>query len=332
MTIELRYAGLDDAPRIRRFLAEYWSADNIYLREPRLFEWTFGRRDLWDREGYSFALAEAAGELVGILGAIPFTLNHHGASARALWLANYMIAPTHRRGPLAVRLLQAMRREPYAATIAFGINPRTAPIYQVLRWRVVENIPRHLAVLPEAVDRLARLIGLAHADVPADRAASIARRYAVADAPGDAPACETALPEDWDERGWRPFAATTVGAARDRDYLRWRYLDHPLFAYRVLALREADRIGLLVWRLETIRGAAEAGEIDRIGRIVEWIPCSAANARGLFARLRIELREAGALGADFSCYHGGIRRRATRSWRRPRAGTRRSLGRDLHRP
>lgn len=310
MTIELRYAGFDEYPRISRFLAAHWAADNIYVRERRLFDWTFGRSALWDRYGYSFALAEAGGEIVGILGAIPFEFNRLGAGARALWLANYMIAPEHRRGPLAVRLLQAMRRDPYMATIAFGINPRTAPLYQALRWRVVENIPRHVVILPEAVDRMVEIIRLAHEDLPAADAAALARRFALPAPVFPSTPCGNELPEDWDERGWRPLAETTVGAARDRAYLTWRYLKHPIFEYRMLALREADRIGLLVWRLETIRRATPGGEIelDRIGRVVEWIPCSGENARGLFAHLLAGLREAGAMGADFYCYHGGIRR------------------------
>ncbi|MFN0088638.1 MAG: hypothetical protein ACKVX9_24835 [Blastocatellia bacterium] len=310
MTIELRYAGVDEYPRISRFLAAHWSADNIYVRERRLFDWTFGRSAFWDHEGYSFALAEERGEITGILGAIPFELNRLGASARGLWLANYMIAPEHRRGPLAVRLLQMMRRDPYAATIAFGINPQTTPIYRVLRWSVVENIPRHVAILPEAVDRMADLIRAAHEEFPADRAFALARRFALPELPAASAHRGDDLPEDWDARGWRPLAETTVGAARDRAYLTWRYREHPIFEYRFLVLREGDRIGLLIWRLETIRRASPADprETDRIGRVVEWIPSSRENARGLFTRLFTELREAGAIGADFYCYHGGIRR------------------------
>ncbi|MDX2031473.1 MAG: GNAT family N-acetyltransferase [Blastocatellia bacterium] len=309
MTIEIRYAGFDEYPQISRFLAAHWSPDNIYVRERRLFDWTFGRSALWDRDGYSFALAEEGDEVVGILGAIPFAFNRFGASSQALWLANYMIAPAHRRGPLAVRLLQSMRRDPYTATIAFGINPRTAPIYQVLRWRIVQNIPRHIVVLPQAVDRMAELIRLAHEDLPAANADAIARRFARPESRVASTACDHELPLDWDERGWRPMAKTTIGAARDRAYLTWRYLEHPLFEYRLLALREADRIGLLIWRLETIRRATSAGEIalDRIGRVVEWIPCSRENARELAGRLLTALREADAIGADFYCHHGEIR-------------------------
>ena len=60
-----------------------------------------GRADLWDQEGYSFALMEDKDEIVGILGAIPFVFNRLGQSFRAVWFANYMVRPEYRRGALS---------------------------------------------------------------------------------------------------------------------------------------------------------------------------------------------------------------------------------------
>ena len=68
MAIDLRYAQADDYSRISTFLDRFWAKDHIYVRMPQLFEWTFGRRRVWDKEGYSFALAEDKGEIIGILG------------------------------------------------------------------------------------------------------------------------------------------------------------------------------------------------------------------------------------------------------------------------
>jgi hypothetical protein len=311
MPVELRYASFDDYPRISRFLAAHWAADHVYVREPRLFDWTFGRRGLWDSDGYSFALAEDGPEVVGILGAIPFVLNRFGQTSRALWLAQYMLNPDYRRGSLAVQLLRMMRREPYQATIAFGINPRTAPIYQVLRWRVLENIPRHFAVLPGAVARATDLIHLTHQDWPRERAAALAESFKLP-SPGERQiAAGAELPDDWDEASWPHFAQHSIVAARDAAYLKWRYLDHPLFAYRSIVVAEGGRAGLLVWRLETIRHVTEQGEqaLDRIGRMVEFLPTSPANARDLLAAFFQQLTGADAVGADFYGYHG-----ATRGW------------------
>lgn len=325
MAVALRYASFDDYPRISRFLARHWAADHIYVRSPELFNWTFGRSELWDRDGYSFALAEDGDEVVGILGAIPFQLNRFGASERGLWLAQYMLSPDYRRGPLAVQLLQMMRRAPYAATIAFGINPRTVPIYQVLRWRVVEDIPRHFVVRPGAGARATELIHLAHPDWPRTRAAALAASFQLPALNEKQIAATSELPLDWDEASWSHVARQTIGAARNAAYLHWRYLAHPLFTYRFIVVAEGARAGLLVWRLETIRllgaqASLPAGSSasapwrkpsrqgclrsQEVGRLVEFLPVSHHNAQALLTVFFQQLVEADALGADFYGSHG----------------------------
>ena len=109
------------------------------------------------------------------------------------------------------------------------------------------------------------------------------------------------------------MAARTIGAARDAAYLTWRYRRHPVFEYRFLAVRDGSMTGLAVWRLETIRQQTAAGmvDFDRIGRLVEFLPVSPANAEALLAAFTGALRENGALGADFYGYHG-----ETRCWLR----------------
>lgn len=324
MSIALRYANFDDQPRILRFLAEHWSADNIYVRRPELFEWTFaGRRELWDGNGYSFALAESGDELIGILGAIPFVLDAQGERAPALWLSNFMIRADHRRGPLAIKLLQMMRRAPYRVTIGFGIAPRTAPLYQALRWQVLDDIPRHFVVLPGAHERAIELIHLAHPDYSAARAAALAASFQLPTPSEEHIAATSALPVDWDEASWPHLARQTIGAARDAAYLQWRYLAHPLFVYRFIVVTEGARAGLLVWRLETISLAAPASlpaasapsgrqgcrRSQTFGRLVELLPVSRRNARDLLAVFFQQLIAADAIGADFYGYHG-----ATRAW------------------
>jgi hypothetical protein len=310
MSIELRYANFGEYPRIREFLANHWSATNIYVREPKLFDWTFGRQSLWDRDGYSFALAEDKGNVAGILGGIPFEMNCFGQRFRALWLANYMISPDYRRGPLAMRLLKMMWRDPYRATIAFGINPQTAPIYQALRWRLVENIPRHFVVLPQASERMCELLRLTHTGWTSERIEALVSGFRLPNLPEELPESGSALPENWNDIGWEQIARRTVGAARDTEYLKWRYLDHPVFSYNLIVVRENDRAGLLIWRLETIRVKTHLGEsnFDRIGRVVEFLPSSKQNGKALFSKLLHDLDEAGAIGADFYCYNGETRK------------------------
>jgi hypothetical protein len=305
-----RYAGEDEYPRISKFIDEHWAKNHIYVRDRCLFDWTFGRRNLWAENGHSVAIAEDGGELAGVLGGIPFAFNRFGKTSNGVWIVNYVIRPEYRRGATALKLLSMFRRPEYEAVVAFGINPATATIYKVLRGEVLPLIPRHFGILPEAAQRLASLLRLVYEDWGQERAQSVADQFRLP-ASGPVPAdYQETIPPDWDEPDWNEIARTTVGAARDYDYLSWRYLQHPRFQYRVLAVPEGMRRGLLIWRLETIQRRTENGreDVERIGRIVEFMPSSAKNARELLALLVEKLREAGAFGADYYDYNSDRRR------------------------
>jgi GNAT superfamily N-acetyltransferase len=308
MTVDFRYAAFNEYRRISRFLDDYWAKDHVYVRVPELFEWTFNRSGFWDRHGYSFALAEAKGEIVGILGGIPFIFNRFGKTSRAAWLANYIVRPDYRRGPIGIQLL-SMFRPPYEVVAGFGVKPSVIPFFRLLRWRVLEDIPRHFMVLPEAEERMAHLLHLAQPDWPEDRAAVLARFFRIANPPRVSIACMQILPPKWDECDWPQIASKTVGAARDLEYLTWRYLRHPVFRYRILGVPDGKRTGLLIWRLETIRSVTPNGakEVDRLGRVVEFLPTSRSNARQLLTVFLQQLAEMQALGADYYGYHGHSR-------------------------
>jgi hypothetical protein len=309
MSLDVRYAQLDDYPRLSAFLDTYWAKDHVYVRQRSLFDWTFGRRDVWAHDGYSFALAEDCGEVVGILGGVPFVMNCFGCTFPGVWLANYLVRPDYRRGALAVRLLNMFRQPLFIVTIAFGVGPAAVPLYAALRARVLENIPRHMAIFPEAVERVSHLLHLAYPDWPAARVHALAKALRYPQSLEAAGPPGTAIPPNWDTQDWPRWAACTVGAARDTAYLRWRYQSHPEFPYRILTVREGQRTGLAVWRLETIHRATLHGRepVDRIGRLVEFLPASQANAQALLACFWQTLREADAIGADYYGYHGGIR-------------------------
>jgi hypothetical protein len=307
MPIEFRYAGFGEYHRISQFLDKYWAKNHVYVREPELFEWTFGRNSLWDQAGYSFALAEDRDEVVGILGGIPFVFNSLGHISQAIWLANFMVRPDYRRGPVALRLLNMFRRPPYDAVIAFGNTPAIVPLYQALRAQILSEMPRHVAVLPGAEKRMLNLLRMAYPEWPAHRAEALARAFRLANQEVDASVRPVnALPPRWDSCDWPQIASQTVGAARDLDYLRWRYQEHPCFNYRFMIIPEGNRTGLAVWRLETIHRVTSQGPeaVDRIGRLVEFLPASRNNAEELLSLFWRELYDTDALGADYYGYHG----------------------------
>jgi hypothetical protein len=309
VALEFRFARLDEYSRISAFLDEFWARNHVYCRQRDLFDWTFRRSEQWPSDTYSFALAEDSGALAGILGGIPFEFNRFGAASQGVWIVNYVISPNHRKGSAALQLLSQFRRPEFNPVIAFGINPATSAIYRVLRGTVLDEIPRHFLVLPGAEDRMAGLLGIACPDWPAGRARDMADHFVMRGVSERDPESEALIPRSWDEEEWPAIAERTIGASRNSAYLAWRYRKHPLFEYRFIAVREGALSGLAVWRLETIRRQTPEGraDVDRIGRLVEFLPVSIANGEALMSAFAHELREAGAFGADFYGYHGQTR-------------------------
>jgi hypothetical protein len=309
VSVTFRYASLEEYPRISAFLDEHWAKDHIYVRSRALFDWTFTRTNHWNESGYSFALAEDGGEIVGILGGIPFDLNVFGKRSNGVWIVNYAVRPDHRKGSTALQLLSMFRRDAFPVVIACGLNPATTVIYRVLRGLVLPEMPRHFVVLPGAEERMVDLLCITYPEWPRGRALSVAGAFRLDSAQEGGAEAGDGVPLRWDEIDWPQIATQTVGPVRDADYLNWRYQKHPSFQYRFLSVADASRTGLAVWRLETIVSTTERGrdEVDRIGRLVEFLPSSTANARHLLRAFFQQLRACGALGADFYGYNGAGR-------------------------
>jgi hypothetical protein len=310
MAVEFRYAKIGEYPRISDFLDQHWAKNHVYTRMRPLFDWSFHRTGHWDPDTYSFSVALDGDELVGILGAIPFTLNRFGEAAKAVWIVNYVIRVDYRKGATALKLLSSFRKPEFSAVVAFGINPATAVIYQVLRGKVLPEIPRHFLVMPHRVGRMVRALKGAYPGWGSERATDLASAFQLARLPIGPSQVSHSLPSGWDEKDWPEHASRSIGAARDADYLNWRYARHPAFKYEFVAVPDGDRTGVAVWRLETIRAETPRGleDVDTIARLVEFLPASPTNAEALFAAFLNEVDRAGAMAADYYGYHGETRK------------------------
>ncbi len=325
-----RLLPLDQYPLAADFLHRYWAPHHIYTRDKALFDWTFHREGFAGGDTYTFAVAEQDGEVVGVLGGIPFRFNDRGRERPAFWLANWKLRDEFRRGTTGLDLLNHFYAPLDQVTISFGINPIVARLYNAMHWQVMENIPRYFAVHPGRADDFARLLHLANPAWPVGKGLTMAR--ALLAQPARATSVAGFAPPDpaeWDQRSWASLRQELTGPVRDAAYLQWRYAAHPTFQYRFIQIadsaagvltggacpgnayqRERPRqsIGLLVWRLETIRHKVgdQLHDVARIGRLVEFLPTSPQNASHLLAHLWDSLDAAGAFGCDCYLYHGKL--------------------------
>ena len=215
MNIQFRYANFDEYPRVSQFLDQHWAKNHVYVRERRLFDWTFRRDGHLESEAYSFVIAENANEIVAILGGIPFTFNCLGKTSKAVWIVNYAVRPDHRRGPVALQLLSTFRRPPFGEVIASGLNPDSTIIYKVLRGTILPELPRHLGIFADATDRMVNLLQLTYPEWNKKRAEDVANNFILPSGANQDVQHGTTIPNTWDHTDWPAIATETVGAVRN---------------------------------------------------------------------------------------------------------------------
>ncbi|MCA9623725.1 MAG: GNAT family N-acetyltransferase [Myxococcales bacterium] len=305
MKFDLRYLGAEEYPRLAAFIAEHWGPDHPYVKRRALFDWTFRRGELWDREGYSWLYAEDGGTMISSLGAIPFELNIRGKTVPAVWPVTWMTAEAYRHTGVGLWLFGMLRRPPFKAIVCFGAREAAADIYRALRFQMVDDIPRRVALLSQRQELATRLLEHTHPDWAPSRVDAVTRFYSPNWEPGSSTRVDIAdFWSRWDDHGWQAWAPELVGAKRDARYLAWRYRDHPEVDYQILAVEDDGRIGLLVWRLEPVHIDRDMA-MGSFARIVELLPASPSNARALLSTLWSDLSALPeVIGADYYNYHG----------------------------
>jgi hypothetical protein len=106
------------------------------------------------------------------------------------------------------------------------------------------------------------------------------------------------LADEWDTCWSHGVARGFVGVIRDAAYLRWRYVQHPIFNYKILMARHRSSGvgGVLVYRIENVRGRTE-----QVARICELLTQGRDVTNRLLARLVLEATQVGVSFADFYC-------------------------------
>ena len=311
MTVEIRLATVNEYPQVAAFIDLHWKKDHIYTRSKPLFDWTF-RSPEWPEPAYSVSIALNEGRLIGMLGTIPFRLNVRGNSVKACWLVNWLVVPEARKGRTGLALLNLFASERGYGTISFGINDTIARLYAALRWQNMPPMPRMEWINPARSDAAESLLSMANPEATEEDIRGYIFRHAKA--PHAPPASRVSALDAvganaWDAGGWSNWSRKSIGCARDFAYLSWRYLRHPIYRYEIRVIEEGARLGLIAWRLEITRRAAADGMLEAylpVARIVEFLPVSARNAQELISTSLTEATAAGAVAADFYCYHAEL--------------------------
>lgn len=269
-------------PVMDSFLSDNYRPQYV-MRDRRLFAWQFGCRE--HSETAHVVCAYSADRLVGILGYRPTDVFWGDTKSRltGAWMANWMVTPEHRHGAGALMMRRLM--EKYDILLGQGAGKMNVPIAKVLKFSIFDRIPRFIAVFD--ADK-ARDYLVSAADMPPYAAPSSPEAY-VSDS----------LPEGY-APDWSAYPGLAYGTVRDATYLRWRYVNHPIFRYEIKCAGSPLRPAICVYRIEETRGDVR----HRVGRLTEFFfPQDAEGARNGLAALSATLTHLQSAGCVFADHY-----------------------------
>ncbi len=289
---KIDWLSTDDIAELQGFAREHMRGGHIFASDAEIVRWQY--RSLTHPDRISMLVARERGRIVGVLGLIDVAFCARGGKVTAGWLANWMVAPAARESQVGLSLLRHMLAEPRELIGVLGITEMALRIYRALGFTIRESIPRWVRVVSE--DALSTLI----AEPPSPyrvppRMSSVSGQQRVS-------TWSEVHAQRWDELWEQRLAPRLIGTWRDAEYLRWRYLEHPRFVYRLRVAEDAEGSlrGLAVYRIVEARGAE-----GRAARIVELLGDEEA-ASALLVDVIAAAERADAAFAEFYCSAGAV--------------------------
>jgi hypothetical protein len=170
----------------------------------------------------------------------------------------------------------------------YGVNSYSTKAFKTLGFSIAPEIERMVAILDPA--RLQEMIEGVDAATDSDRLRELGAKpadadYVVLDA-------GSKISEAYFEDAVERFHAISY---KGPEYIKWRYFEHPLLKYQVLALDAEGKNGIATVRVERVKGAE-----GLVLRILDFLPVRGFESELTDAVLSFG-REHGAVLADFFC-------------------------------
>ena len=260
-------------------IAAFWRPDHVLVRSPAFFRWQFSPPT--QAEGLSFWVAEHEARPVGCCGALPLDCHYAGEVFPGTGTARFFVRPEYRKHKVGLRLLYHVYRDKnFYWTLTTTALSR--PLADLLGQHTPEALPRYACLVCR--ERLAEVLRHSRETLATiDDYGGTPRLLPAAGLEGGY-RMEALGPDGLDEwdRAWRTTLAPLMsGVYKNAAWLKWRYLDHPLFDYQIMVVRDkkGELAGLAVTRTAEI--CPEASAV----RVLEFFARETAAGQALAAGL-----------------------------------------------
>lgn len=279
----IRCASISDLPRLMRYVDAEWKARHIFARDAAFFKYEYQNGD-----ALNFIISEnPSGDIDGMLGFIPASAETHCD----VWTTMWKVSRGSGNPILGLQLLQYLKAQGHTNMMSLGINKKTIAIYRYLGFSTGTLQHHYLRNRRVQNFRIARLPSESDSVLPDfQRREGVRLRTVVwADVLTHFPATLLA----------------TIQPVKDLGYIRRRYFEHPLYAYRMYGVFDQDAmVALLVARVVTVGEASALRLVDILGDI-SYLPRVAHALHGVLESECMEYLDLVSYGID-----GGLLKQA----------------------
>ena len=209
--ITIRFANLDDTDRIMAAIKNHWDSNHILALNKEFFLYVFAG----NKDTLNFVIAEDKNtyEIAGFLGYIRYASSHPCSISPIMWKAL-----EKKGGFLGLKmLLLLVNNDSFDFIFSVGLNPKTIPIYQSLRFHT-GKLDHYYRILDKKSYMIAEIknktiLPVSSSEFEISLIENISSFYQVSDAP--------------------IFSTKKVFPVKDINYFRHRFFEHPIYSYKI---------------------------------------------------------------------------------------------------
>lgn len=255
MTDFIKDLTLKNIPSLKKFIEKQFHKKYVLLKDD-FFEWQYKANPYNSYPEYAMKIIESKGEVLGYNGLIPASMKVFDQDLAAVNFANLMIDEKCRGFGLGALLIKESSKDfPVCYTTGYGLD--TKVIYEKLgNWTDMGVLRRFIRILD--VEKVKKLINK-----------EIVPGSAIADSEDENLRIIDRFGRDIDIFWERIKEKYPITLNRNKEYLNWRYADHPMLKYQIFYyIAQSEIKGYAVLRIEE---CDDAGNHYKIGRIIDFI-------------------------------------------------------------
>jgi hypothetical protein len=225
----LSIATFADVQPIMSFIQQYWGAKHILATNVDVF--LFQYQNQLDKQQINVVVAkDSEGVIKAILGFIPSQLQNQNSD---IFAALWKVADDVKSPMLGLKLLNYLRKQTeYGLFTTLGLNETSSSIYRLMKYEV--DYMQHFVMLnPSIVD-----YQIAHVS-ETNKEALLTRNTALLTTSNNALTVKVLTdPSTIDDFVF----SDNMSPKKDLDYLHFRYFNHPVYSYKVLAIMNEQQV------------------------------------------------------------------------------------------